>query len=228
MPNNKSQKNGNGMIKNIALWVVIALIMVMLFHLFNQPTNEATTFAFSEFLEILEKGEVKEVVIQGNEIRGKLTDSTSFETYAPDDAKLVDRLTEKKVLISAKPSDDSPWYMSVLISWIPMLLLIGVWILFMRQMQAGGTKAMSFGRSKAKLMTQDKIKITFADVAGVNEAKEELEEIIEFLKEPKRFTSLGGRIPKGVLLLGPPGTGKTLLAKAVAGEAGVPFFSMSG
>ena len=228
MPNNKSQKNGNGMIKNITLWVVIALIMVMLFHLFNQPTNEATTFAFSEFLEILEKGEVKEVVIQGNEIRGKLTDSTSFETYAPDDAKLVDRLTEKKVLISAKPSDDSPWYMSVLISWIPMLLLIGVWILFMRQMQAGGTKAMSFGRSKAKLMTQDKIKITFADVAGVNEAKEELEEIIEFLKEPKRFTSLGGRIPKGVLLLGPPGTGKTLLAKAVAGEAGVPFFSMSG
>ena len=171
---------------------------------------------------------MKEVVIQGNEIRGKLTDSTSFETYAPDDAKLVDRLTEKKVLISAKPSDDSPWYMSVLISWIPMLLLIGVWILFMRQMQAGGTKAMSFGRSKAKLMTQDKIKITFADVAGVNEAKEELEEIIEFLKEPKRFTSLGGRIPKGVLLLGPPGTGKTLLAKAVAGEAGVPFFSMSG
>jgi cell division protease FtsH len=131
-------------------------------------------------------------------------------------------------MISAKPGDDSPWYMSVLISWIPMLLLIGVWILFMRQMQSGGTKAMSFGKSKAKLMAQDKIKVTFADVAGVNEAKEELEEIIEFLKEPKRFTSLGGRIPKGVLLLGPPGTGKTLLARAVAGEAGVPFFSMSG
>ena len=228
MPDNKSQKSGNGTMKNIALWVVIALIMVMLFHLFNQPASEATTFAYSEFLEILEKGEVKEVVIQGNEVMGKLTDDTQFETYVPEDARLVERLTEKKVMISAKPGDDSPWYMSVLISWIPMLLLIGVWILFMRQMQSGGTKAMSFGRSKAKLMTQDKIKVTFADVAGVNEAKEELEEIIEFLKEPKRFTSLGGRIPKGVLLLGPPGTGKTLLARAVAGEAGVPFFSMSG
>ncbi|HOO36992.1 MAG TPA: ATP-dependent zinc metalloprotease FtsH [Deltaproteobacteria bacterium] len=216
------------MIKNVALWVVIALIMVMLFHLFNQPTTETTSFAFSEFLQILDKGEVKEVTIQGRDIKGILIDDTPFDTYAPDDPKLVERLMEKNVLISAKPTDDSPWYMSVLISWIPMLLLIGVWILFMRQMQSGGTKAMSFGRSKAKLMTQDKMKVTFADVAGVNEAKEELEEIIEFLKEPKRFTSLGGRIPKGVLLLGPPGTGKTLLAKAVAGEAGVPFFSMSG
>jgi cell division protease FtsH len=228
MQNNRSQKNGNNLIKNVALWVVIALIMVMLFHLFNQPTSETTSFAFSEFLEILDKGEVKEVTIQGRDIKGILLDDTPFDTYAPDDPKLVERLMEKNVLISAKPSDDSPWYMSVLISWIPMLLLIGVWILFMRQMQSGGTKAMSFGRSKAKLMSQDKIKVTFADVAGVNEAKEELEEIIEFLKEPKRFTSLGGRIPKGVLLLGPPGTGKTLLAKAVAGEAGVPFFSMSG
>ncbi len=228
MQNNKSQKNGNTMIKNVALWVVIALIMVMLFHLFNQPTTETTSFAFSEFLQILDKGEVKEVTIQGRDIKGILIDDTPFDTYAPDDPKLVERLMEKNVLISAKPTDDSPWYMSVLISWIPMLLLIGVWILFMRQMQSGGTKAMSFGRSKAKLMTQDKMKVTFADVAGVNEAKEELEEIIEFLKEPKRFTSLGGRIPKGVLLLGPPGTGKTLLAKAVAGEAGVPFFSMSG
>ncbi len=228
MPNNKSQKNGNNIIKNIALWVVIALIMVMLFHLFNQPASVTTKYAFSEFLQILDKGEVKEVTIQGRDIKGILIDDTPFDTYAPDDPKLVERLMEKKVLISARPTDDSPWYMSVLISWIPMLLLIGVWILFMRQMQSGGTKAMSFGRSKAKLMTQDKMKVTFADVAGVNEAKEELEEIIEFLKEPKRFTSLGGRIPKGVLLLGPPGTGKTLLARAVAGEAGVPFFSMSG
>ena len=228
MQNNNSQKNGNTMIKNVALWVVIALIMVMLFHLFNQPTSETTSFAFSEFLEILDKDEVKEITIQGREIKGILMDDTPFNTYAPDDPKLVERLMEKNVLISAKPTDDSPWYMSVLISWVPMLLLIGVWILFMRQMQSGGTKAMSFGRSKAKLMSQDKINVTFADVAGVNEAKEELEEIIEFLKEPKRFTSLGGRIPKGVLLLGSPGTGKTLLAKAVAGEAGVPFFSMSG
>ncbi len=168
------------------------------------------------------------VTIQGNEIKGTLVNGKLFDSYTPDDPKLVERLTEKNVSIIAKPKDESPWYLSALISWIPMLLLIGVWVLFMRQMQTGGTKAMSFGRSKARLMTQDKMKVTFADVAGVDEAKEELEEIIEFLKEPKRFTTLGGRIPKGVLLLGPPGTGKTLLAKAVAGEAGVPFFSMSG
>ncbi|HDP26293.1 MAG TPA: ATP-dependent metallopeptidase FtsH/Yme1/Tma family protein [Deltaproteobacteria bacterium] len=216
------------MIKNAALWVVIALIMVMLFHLFNQPVQEKNMYAFSEFLSILDRGNVREVTIQGNDIKGVLTDGSTFETYAPEDPKLVERLMEKNVLITAKPREESPWYTSVLISWIPMLLLIGVWIFFMRQMQAGGSKAMSFGRSKAKLVPQDRIKITFADVAGVNEAKEELEEIIEFLKEPKRFTSLGGKIPKGVLLLGPPGTGKTLLAKAVAGEAGVPFFSMSG
>ncbi|HVN72579.1 MAG TPA: ATP-dependent zinc metalloprotease FtsH [Desulfomonilia bacterium] len=216
------------MIKTVALWIVIALIGVMLFHLFNQPSKQTSTIPFSEFLKILDKGEVKDVTIQGSEIKGSLTNGKIFETYAPDDPKLVERLTSKNVLITAKPKDESPWYLSALISWIPMLLLIGVWVLFMRQMQTGGTKAMSFGRSKARLMTQDKMKVTFADVAGVDEAKEELEEIIEFLKEPKRFTSLGGRIPKGVLLLGPPGTGKTLLAKAVAGEAGVPFFSMSG
>ncbi|HPI92590.1 MAG TPA: ATP-dependent zinc metalloprotease FtsH [Deltaproteobacteria bacterium] len=215
--------------KTVALWVVIALIGVMLFHLFNsQPAKQASALSFSEFLQVLDKDQVKEVTIQGSDIKGVLTDGKSFTTYAPEDPKLVERLTEKNVSITAKPKDESPWYLSALISWIPMLLLIGVWILFMRQMQSGGTKAMSFGRSKARLMTQDKMKVTFADVAGVDEAKEELEEIIEFLKEPKRFTSLGGRIPKGVLLLGPPGTGKTLLAKAVAGEAGVPFFSMSG
>ena len=216
------------MMKTVALWVVIALIGVMLFHLFNQPTKQTSTLSFSEFLKVLDKGEVKEVTIQGNEIKGLLTSGKLFDSYSPDDPRLVERLTSKNVSIIAKPKDESPWYLSALISWIPMLLLIGVWVLFMRQMQTGGTKAMSFGRSKARLMTQDKMKVTFADVAGVDEAKEELEEIIEFLKEPKRFTSLGGRIPKGVLLLGPPGTGKTLLAKAVAGEAGVPFFSMSG
>jgi cell division protease FtsH len=216
------------MIKTVALWVVIALIGVMLFHLFNQPTKQTATLSFSEFLKVLDKGELKEVTIQGNEIKGTLVNGKLFDSYTPDDPKLVERLTAKNVSIIAKPKDESPWYLSALISWIPMLLLIGVWVLFMRQMQTGGTKAMSFGRSKARLMTQDKMKVTFADVAGVDEAKEELEEIIEFLKEPKRFTTLGGRIPKGVLLLGPPGTGKTLLAKAVAGEAGVPFFSMSG
>ncbi|HNQ84792.1 MAG TPA: ATP-dependent zinc metalloprotease FtsH [Deltaproteobacteria bacterium] len=221
--------SNTSMMKTVALWVVIALIGVMLFHLFNtQPAKQASSLSFSEFLQVLEKGQVKEVTIQGSDIKGTLAEGKSFTTYAPEDPRLVERLTEKNVSITAKPKDESPWYLSALISWIPMLLLIGVWILFMRQMQSGGTKAMSFGRSKARLMTQDKMKVTFADVAGVDEAKEELEEIIEFLKEPKRFTSLGGRIPKGVLLLGPPGTGKTLLAKAVAGEAGVPFFSMSG
>jgi cell division protease FtsH len=221
--------SNTSMIKTIALWIVIALIGVMLFHLFNtQPAKESSALSFSEFLHVLDKGDVKDVTIQGNDIKGTLANGKSFSTYAPEDPRLVERLTEKNVVITAKPRDESPWYLSALISWIPMLLLIGVWILFMRQMQSGGTKAMSFGRSKARLMTQDKMKVTFADVAGVDEAKEELEEIIEFLKEPKRFTSLGGRIPKGVLLLGPPGTGKTLLAKAVAGEAGVPFFSMSG
>ena len=220
--------SNTSMIKTVALWVVIALIGVMLFHLFNQPTKQTATLSFSEFLKVLDKGELKEVTIQGNEIKGTLVNGKLFDSYTPDDPKLVERLTAKNVSIIAKPKDESPWYLSALISWIPMLLLIGVWVLFMRQMQTGGTKAMSFGRSKARLMTQDKMKVTFADVAGVDEAKEELEEIIEFLKEPKRFTVLGGRIPKGVLLLGPPGTGKTLLAKAVAGEAGVPFFSMSG
>ena len=220
--------SNTNMIKTVALWVVIALIGVMLFHLFNQPTKQTSSLSFSEFLKVLDKGELKEVTIQGNEIKGTLINGKLFDSYTPDDPKLVERLTAKNVSIIAKPKDESPWYLSALISWIPMLLLIGVWVLFMRQMQTGGTKAMSFGRSKARLMTQDKMKVTFADVAGVDEAKEELEEIIEFLKEPKRFTVLGGRIPKGVLLLGPPGTGKTLLAKAVAGEAGVPFFSMSG
>jgi cell division protease FtsH len=220
--------SNTSMIKTVALWVVIALIGVMLFHLFNQPTKQNSTLSFSEFLKVLDEGKLKEVTIQGNEIKGVLVNGKLFDSYTPDDPKLVERLTAKNVSIIAKPKDESPWYLSALISWIPMLLLIGVWVLFMRQMQTGGTKAMSFGRSKARLMTQDKMKVTFADVAGVDEAKEELEEIIEFLKEPKRFTVLGGRIPKGVLLLGPPGTGKTLLAKAVAGEAGVPFFSMSG
>jgi cell division protease FtsH len=217
------------MMKTVALWIVIALIGVMLFHLFNsQPAKQSSALSFSEFLQVLDKGQVKEVTIQGSDIKGVLTNGKPFSTYTPEDPRLVERLTAKNVSITARPKDESPWYLSALISWIPMLLLIGVWILFMRQMQSGGTKAMSFGRSKARLMTQDKMKVTFADVAGVDEAKQELEEIIEFLKEPKRFTSLGGRIPKGVLLLGPPGTGKTLLAKAVAGEAGVPFFSMSG
>jgi cell division protease FtsH len=219
---------GNGFLKTAALWVVIILIMFMLYHLFNQPKAKVAKYAYSDFIHVLDKGQVKEVKIQGQNIEGILMNNTSFETFAPEDPRLIDRLMEKNVRVSAEAKSSDPWYMSVLISWIPMLLLVGVWILFMRQMQSGGSKAMSFGRSKARLMTQDKMKVTFADVAGVDEAKEELQEIIELLKDPKRFTILGGRIPKGVILLGPPGTGKTLLAKAVAGEAGVPFFSMSG
>jgi len=228
MDNRKSFGDGN-FLKSAALWVVVFLIIMMLINLFNKPIAEATKYSYSDFIALMQQGKVSEVTIQGNSIKGKvLGQKKPFETYAPSDPALVQRLEQHRVKISAKPAEDSPWYMSVLISWIPMLLLIGVWIFFMRQMQSGGSKAMSFGRSRAKLMTQDRIKITFADVAGVDEAKEELQEIIEFLKEPKRFTTLGGKIPKGVLLLGPPGTGKTLLAKAVAGEAGVPFFSMSG
>lgn len=224
----QNKSGASGFLKTAALWIVIILIMVMLYQLFNQTKTKTTKYAYSDFIHILDSGKVKEVKIQGQNIEGKLTDNVTFETFIPDDPKLVDRLLTKNVKVSVENKSSDPWYMSVLISWIPMLLLIGIWILFMRQMQTGGNKAMSFGRSKARLMTQDKMKVTFADVAGIDEAKEELNEIIDFLKDPKQFTTLGGRIPKGVLLLGPPGTGKTLLAKAVAGEAGRPFFSMSG
>jgi cell division protease FtsH len=168
------------------------------------------------------------VTLQGREVTGAYTDKTSFKTFRPEDPDLVRMLREAKVSISVKPEKESPWYVTALISWAPMLLLVGVWIFFMRQMQGGGGKAMSFGKSRARLLTQDERKVSFADVAGIDEAKEEVGEIVEFLKNPKKFTKLGGRIPKGVLLMGPPGTGKTLLARAIAGEAGVPFFSISG
>ena len=214
--------------KNLALWLVISLMMVLLFNLFNKPQPIKNKVSYSDFIGYVDKGEIASVVIQGNELSGQFLDGRSFKSYAPQDPELVKNLREKGVKISAKPLDDSPWYMTVLVSWFPMLLLIGVWIFFMRQMQSGGGKALSFGKSRARLMSDSGERVTFEDVAGIDEAKDELEEIIEFLRDPKKFTRLGGRIPKGVLLMGAPGTGKTLLARAIAGEAGVPFFSISG
>lgn len=218
----------NPLQKNIALWLVISLVFVLLYHLFNQPKNTPGTLIFSDFVSTVEKGQVTEVTIQGENISGKLADGKAFKTYMPKDAQLIQLFREKNVRVSAKPVEDSPWYMNILISWFPMLLLIGIWIFFMRQMQSGGGKAMAFGKSKARLVTDKSKKVTFADVAGVDEAKAELEEVIDFLRDPKKFTRLGGRLPKGLLLVGQPGTGKTLLARAIAGEADVPFLSISG
>ncbi len=218
----------NTFTKNLLLWATISLVMVVLFNLFNQPQAPQTKFSYSEFLSKVNSGDVMQVTIQGPRIMGELVEGGKFVTYAPSDPQLVTRLLDQKVQVTAKPEDENPWYISLLLSWFPMLLLIGVWIFFMRQMQGGGGKALSFGRSKARLVSQDTAKVTFEDVAGVDEAKDELSEVVDFLSDPKRFTRLGGRIPKGVLLVGPPGTGKTLLARAVAGEAGVPFFSISG
>ncbi len=219
----------NPFYKNLALWLVISLIMILLFNLFNTRTPTSDRMIFSEFMSHVEKGEVNEVEIQGNTVAGTLKDGKKFRTVTPpNDPELVKTLRANDVRITVKPAEESPWYVQALISWFPMLLLIGVWIFFMRQMQAGGGKAMSFGKSKAKLHSDQSKKVTFEDVAGIDEAKEEVQEIIAFLKDPKKFTKLGGRIPKGVLLVGSPGSGKTLLARAIAGEAGVPFFSISG
>lgn len=214
--------------RNLMLWAVISLAMVVLFTMFSQPQLQQQPIAYSDFIAQVDRGEIAEARIQGDSISGKTVNGTAYQTFAPNDPGLVEHMLERNVLIKAEPPEEPPLLMSLLISWFPMLLLLGVWIFFMRQMQGGGGKAMSFGRSRARMITQEQGRVTFADVAGVDEAKEELSEVVEFLSNPRKFTRLGGRIPKGVLLVGPPGTGKTLLARAVAGEAGVPFFSISG
>jgi len=219
----------NQFYKNLALWLVIGIVLIALFNMFSQPLTQQSDVVFSDFMDQVEKGQVNEVVINGDNITGKYMDGKSFQTTAPPkDPDLIKSLRQKNVRIVVVAPEQTSWYMSILISWFPMLLLLGIWIFFMRQMQAGGGKAMSFGKSKARLLNDTKNKTTFKDVAGVDEAKEELHEIIEFLKEPQKFSKLGGKIPKGVLLVGPPGTGKTLLARAISGEANVPFFSISG
>jgi cell division protease FtsH len=202
-------------------------MMIMLYKMFNTQTFSETHTGYSDFLGMVDEQRVEEVVIQGQELLVTDLNGRKYRVYAPQDSDLIKTLRNRNIRIKAKPPSDSPWY-NILISWFPMLVLIGVWVFFMRQMQSGGGKALSFGKSRARLMSDTQEKVTFEDVAGIDEAKEELSEIVQFLRDPKKFTRLGGRIPKGVLLMGPPGTGKTLLARAIAGEAGVPFFSISG
>jgi len=214
--------------KNLALWLVISLLMIMLFNMMTQKNTEQKQINYTEFLSAVDSGQVSNITFQGNKVTGIYSDGKKFQTYAPMDEQLIPDLKEKGITIEAKPVDDQGFWFTLLVSWGPILLLIAVWIFFMRQMQGGGGKAMSFGKSKAKLLTDTQGMVTFKDVAGVDEAKQELEEVVEFLRDPKKFTKLGGKIPKGVLLVGAPGTGKTLLARSVAGEAGVPFFTISG
>ncbi|HBF61422.1 MAG TPA: cell division protein FtsH, partial [Methyloceanibacter sp.] len=221
----------NSNFRNFIVWVFIGLLLLALFNLFQSDNVQVrgNEISFSQLLSEVESGRVQDVTIAGNKITGHFADGRNFQTYAPNDPGLVQTLHEKGVTITAKPSEeDVPSLFGVLISWFPMLLLIAVWIFFMRQMQSGGGRAMGFGKSKAKLLTERHGRVTFDDVAGVNEAKEDLQEIVEFLRDPQKFQKLGGRIPHGALLVGPPGTGKTLLARAIAGEANVPFFTISG
>ncbi|WP_441240347.1 ATP-dependent zinc metalloprotease FtsH [Tardiphaga sp. 768_D3_N2_1] len=221
----------NANLRNFALWVIIVLLLLALFTLFQNPGQRTASqdISFSQLLTEVDQNHVRDVVIQGPEIHGTFTNGSTFQTYAPSDPTLIKRLYDAKVSITAKaPGDNVPWFVSLLVSWLPFIALIGVWIFLSRQMQGGAGKAMGFGKSRAKMLTEAHGRVTFEDVAGVDEAKQDLQEIVEFLRDPGKFQRLGGRIPRGVLLVGPPGTGKTLIARAVAGEANVPFFTISG
>ncbi len=221
----------NANYRNFALWVIIFLLVLALVTLFQSPGQKAPSseITFSQLLSDADAGNIRDVTIAGPEISGHMKDGRSFQTYAPSDPSLVQTLYKKDVTITAKPpSDGNNWVLTIVSSVLPVLLFLGLWIYMTRQMQGGAGKAMGFGKSKAKLLTEAQGRVTFEDVAGVDEAKEDLQEIVEFLRDPQKFQKLGGRIPRGVLLVGPPGTGKTLTARAVAGEANVPFFTISG
>ena len=219
----------NDLAKNLILWIVIAVVLMSVFNSFSPRSGNTSQIPYSQFIEEVKSGRVQSVTISDDVVRGVLEGGTRFTTYAPNDPKLVDELLASNVAIEAKPPEQQSLLMQIFISWFPMLLLIGVWIFFMRQMQGGGGRgAMSFGKSRARMFSEDQVKVTFADVAGVDEAKQDVSELVDFLRDPSKFQRLGGKIPRGVLMVGSPGTGKTLLAKAIAGEAKVPFFSISG
>jgi cell division protease FtsH len=219
----------NNLIKNIAIWLVIALVLMTVFNQFSSRQAALNQMEYSQFLEEVRQGHIAKVTIEGHVLKGQKNDGKRFSTYAPSDPWMVSDLLKNGVAVEAKPEEEPSFLMSIFVSWFPMLLLIGVWIFFMRQMQGGGKGgAFSFGKSRARMLDEGNNQITFADVAGCDEAKEEVGELVEFLRDPTKFQKLGGRIPRGVLMVGSPGTGKTLLAKAIAGEAKVPFFSISG
>ena len=220
----------NPSFRNFAIWVGVAALLLILFNVFQNQSQAGRSqeIAYSEFRAMAEEGKLKDVVIAGRRINGNDSAGKSFTTYSPEDPGIVDNLFKKNVKITARAPDDEGWLFTLMVSWLPMLAILGLWIFFMRQMQSGGGRAMGFGKSKAKLLTERSGRVTFEDVAGVDEAKEDLQEIVEFLRDPQKFQRLGGKIPRGALLVGPPGTGKTLLARAIAGEANVPFFTISG
>jgi cell division protease FtsH len=219
----------NNIVKNIAIWLIVALVLMTVFNQFGAKTAAEGQVVYSQFIDQVKQGQISKVTIDGRVLRGVTSDGKKFNTYAPSDPWLVSDLLKNNVIVEAKPDEEPSLLMNIFVSWFPMLLLIGVWVFFMRQMQGGGKGgAFSFGKSRARQLDESSNQITFADVAGCDEAKEEVAELVEFLRDPGKFQKLGGRIPRGVLMVGPPGTGKTLLAKAIAGEAKVPFFTISG